>query len=175
MRIAAAALSTTLFLLTACSSSAPKTPLVAPQWDVVPPGVAEGLCRRLQMDALATGPVTIVRVTQPLATPDAFVALAGSVMHRGRATKPTIANRAIPITTTPSSCAWQPIDVFEIDRNSDTMVVELSAPVLNPFRAGEAGVFARASLAGQHQSWYWIPLSQRGERWSAGLASVLFK
>ncbi|HEX2060509.1 MAG TPA: hypothetical protein VHK90_07190, partial [Thermoanaerobaculia bacterium] len=98
-----------------------------------------------------------------------------SVTHRGRATQPVIANRAIPIATTPGSCAWQPIDVRDLQRNEDMMVVELSAPIPNPFRSGEAGLFARASLAGQHNSWYWIPLVPRGERWSAGLASVLFR
>ncbi|HYH10527.1 MAG TPA: hypothetical protein VEK11_26010 [Thermoanaerobaculia bacterium] len=172
MRIAVAL---SLLLLAACASNPPAEPITAPQWDTVPPGVAEGLCRRLQSDALATGPVTIVKVTQPLITQEVVVALASSVIHRGRATQPVVVNRAIPISTTPASCAWIPIDVRDVDRNSDTMVVELSAPMLNPYRAGEAGAFARASLAGQHESWYWIPLVRRGDRWTAGVASVLFK
>lgn len=165
-----------VLLLAACASQPPAPPVTAPLWDTVPPGVAEGLCRRLQSDALATGEVLIVKVTQPLLSPDLVVALGSSVTHRGRTQPmPPLLNRAIPVATTPSSCSWKPIDVRDLDRNADMMIVELSAPVLNPYRSGEAGVFARASLAGQHPAWYWIPLAQRGDRWTPGIAMVLFK
>lgn len=165
-----------VLLLAACASKPPAPAVTAPQWDTVPAGVAEGLCRRLQSDALATGQVLIVKVTQPLLSQDLVGALASSVTHRGRVQQmPPLINRAIPIATSPATCNWKPIDVRDIDRNGDMMIVELSAPVLNPYRAGEAGVFARASLAGQHAAWYWIPLAQRGDRWTPGIAMVLFK
>lgn len=162
-------------LLAACASQPPAAPVTAPQWDTVPAGVAEGLCRRLQSDALATGQVLIVKVTQPLVTQDVVAALASSVTHKGRPTKPVVVNRAIPISTSPASCNWKPIDVRDLDRNGDMMIAELSAPILNPYRSGEAGVFARVSLAGQHAAWYWIPLARRGDRWTPGIAMVLFK
>lgn len=172
MRIAVAAL---IVLLTSCTS---KPPVAAPEWDSIPAGVVEVLCRRLQMDAIATGRLTIVGVTQPLATPQSLAALAGTQPRRMRNEAAPVAatvNRAIPITTRGTSCTWQTIDVREMNRHPDDMIVELSAPLTNPFNKREAGLFARVSLGQEHPSWYWIPLTPTGDGWAPGFVLVLFR
>jgi hypothetical protein len=163
-----------LILLTACASG--KAPLAAPDWDTVPEGVVTALCRRLQMDALATGNTAIVRVTQPLATPESLAALAGTTAAPGSKRQATgVTNRAIPITLGRGSCAWQPIDVRQAAAITDAMVVELSAPLLHPYNKNEAGLLARVSLAEQHPSWYWISMVPRKGEWAVRYVSVLFQ
>jgi hypothetical protein len=164
--------------LTACTSTPP--PVRVPEWDAIPPGLLESLCRRLQSDALATGSVTVVNVTQPLVTQQNMAALAFSTPSRGGTKRPEMPkisiNRAIPVqVASGGSCRWTPIDVRDLGRYRDTMVVELSAPLPNPYRPGEAGMFVRASLAQENASWYWLQLLPRGEAWSVGNVSVLFR
>lgn len=160
----------TLLLFTACASAPEPTGPFAPEWDVIPAGVAEALCLRLKMDAIATGAVTVVRTTQPLATPLSVGALGNLARKRGKPVNAPIVNRAIPITLTAGgACTWTAIDVSAMKQHQDEMLLELSAPVPNPYAAGEAGLFARVSLAGEHASWYWLPLLPRGNGWSAGL------
>lgn len=166
--IAVAAL---LSSLTSCAST-PPTP-VAPEWDALPAGVAEALCARLRADALATGELTIVRITQPLADTRSLAAVEAVSNPQGRKAPAPIVNRAIPVLTSGSSCSWKPIDVDELPRHQDEMVVTLSAPIPNPHSAGEAGIFARVSLGGAHDSWYWIPLMPRKSGWTAGMIQVL--
>lgn len=163
-------------LFTACASSE-QPPLTAPNWDVLPARVVEALCVRLKMDAIATGRTTIVQVTQPLVTPQNLIALAGSTTPRGakRRAQAAVVNRAIPIELGRGSCAWQPIDVRDIDRHSDAMLVELSAPILHPYNAKEAGVIARVSLGNEHQSLYWISMVPHGDNWAIRFVSVLFE
>ena len=158
-------------LLTACASSPPGPG--TPDWDAIPPGVAEALCLRLQRDAFATGNVTIVKVTQPLATPESMAAVQHVTKRGSRGEPLPILNRAIPVLLSGGNCVWNPIDVRDIPAHGDEMVVELSAPVVNPWKQKEAGMFARVSLAGQHQSWYWIPLLRQGDNWASGFISVL--
>lgn len=162
-------------LLLSCASDQP--PVVAPNWDVVPARVVESLCVRLKMDALATGRTAIVKVTQPLVTPQNLIALAGSTTPRGAKKRAQAAavNRAIPIELGRGSCAWEPIDVRDIDQHSDAMLVELSAPILHPYNNREAGVIARVSLGNQHQSLYWISMVPRGNDWAIRFVSVLFE
>lgn len=163
-----------LVLLAACASAPPLQP---PQWDVVPAGVVEALCRRLQADALATGTVAIVRVTQPLATPENLAALEG-VIDDGRSRReppPAAISRAIPVSTGQGSCSWQPVDVRDA-QSPDTLVVEISSPVMNPYDPREAGLFARASLGGAHPAWYWIALAPtRDGGWQIRRVFVLFR
>ena len=161
-----------LLLLTACASQ-PKGP-VTPEWEAIPAGVADALCMRLQRDAFATGNVTIVRVTQPLATPESVAAVQHVTKHGSRGQAFPIGNRAIPVLFAQGgSCRWTPIDVRDMAAHSDEMIVELSAPIVNPWKPKEAGMFARVSLAGAHQSWYWIPLLRQGDNWASGFISVL--
>jgi hypothetical protein len=145
-----------------------------PEWDRVPAGVAESLCRRLQMDAIATtGSVAIVGDTQPLATAESVAALASVSRRRGDAAKLAITNRTIPVSLTRSPCDWNVVKVERVRTSHDEMIVELSAPIANPYTRNEAGVFARVSLSGEHASWYWVPLVPTGNTWAAGFALVL--
>ena len=165
-----------LVLLIAGCATAP-APTEAPKWDVLPARVVEALCRRLQADAIATGRTAIVKVTQPLANVRSMSALAGSTAPRGakRRANAAVVNRAIPIELGRGSCAWDPIDVRDIEKHSDAMLVELSAPLLHPYNTHEAGVLARVSLGDQHQSLYWISMVPQGDQWAVRFVSVLFE
>jgi hypothetical protein len=165
-----------VLLLGACASK-PAAPVVAPQWDVLPARVVEALCVRLKMDAITTGRTTIVKVTQPLITAQSLAALAGSTTPRGakRRAAAAVINRAIPIELARGSCSWDPIDVRDVDRHPDAMLVELSAPILHPYNSHEAGVIARVSLGNEHQSLYWISMVPRGNDWAIRFVSVLFE
>jgi hypothetical protein len=162
-------------------SSAPVPDVLAPDWNVIPPGLTEALCMRLRMDAIATGNVTIVKTTQPLATSQTVAALA-NIAKRRRKTRAmassgnaALVNRVIPVSlpTGTGSCAWTPIEVRDMSKHSDEMIVEVSSPLPNPYEAGEAGVFARVSLAGENASWYWVPLmpqvTPEGTTWAVGM------
>ena len=155
-----------------CASAPPRE---VPRWDVVPSTVVEALCQRLHSDGLASGPLIIVRVTQPLATPENVAALEGAVDDGRtiRKTPPVIVNRAIPIDIGRGSCAWHPVDVRE-SRSADSMVVEISSPLINPYTPNEAGVFARASLATEHPAWYWVAMSPAEDGWAVRRVLVLF-
>ncbi len=147
-----------------------------PEWDLIPASIGEALCTRLKMDAIATsGAVTIVASTQPLASPRAVAALAGVSKKKGKPNIPAsaFANRTIPIVLTTGACRWHLIDAAEMPRYADEMIVELSAPVPNPFTVNEAGMFARVSLAGENASWYWIRLVPAADGWSPGLVVPL--
>lgn len=163
-----------IVLFTACAS---KPPLPAPDWASVPEPVVNALCRRLQMDALASGKTAIVKVTQPLATPQSMVALAGTTAAPGSKRLPTnVVNRAIPIDTTGRGpCNWEPIDVRDIKKHPDAMLVELSAPLLHPYNKHEAGLLARVSLGTEHESWYWISMVPHNGEWGVRFVSVLFE
>ena len=127
---------------------------------------------RLRMDAIATGPVTIVKTTQPLATPQTVGALVNIAGRRRKApvagASSAIVNRVIPISLQSGTCSWTPIEARDFARHTDVMIVELSSPVPNPYEPGAAGIFARVSLGGENPSWYWVPLIARGDTWAAG-------
>ena len=144
-----------LFLV-GCASAPPPAPS-APAWEAIPLEVVEALCSRLQMDAIATGRLTIVNVTQPLATPRSLAAVRAATP--GKLTESPaparIVHRAIPVTLEGSSCEWRAI----ASRNAagaDEMAVEVSAPIPNPYLPSEAGMFVRVALGSEHESWYWI-------------------
>jgi hypothetical protein len=166
-----------LGILCVAACAPPPPPVVAPQWDAIPARVVDALCRRLQVDALATGRTTIVKVTQPLANAQSMSALAGSTAPRGAKVRANAAvvNRAIPVEMGRGGCSWDPIDVRDIDKHSDAMLVELSAPLLHPFNKNEAGVLARVSLGNEHESLYWISMIPRGDQWAVRFVSVLFE
>jgi len=171
-------LAVALFVAVSCTS-APVPAVMVPEWNVIPNTLTEALCMRLRMDAIATGHVTIVKTTQPLATPHTVAALA-NIAKRRRKTRAmadsgnaAIVNRVIPVSLPTGTCSWTPIEVRDMPKHSDEMIVELSSPLPNPYEAGEAGVFARVSLAGENASWYWVPLipqvSPEGTTWAAGM------
>lgn len=152
-----------LLFVIACASTQPVEPPLVPEWDAIPAGVPAAFCQRLQLDGIGTigTDVAIVRTTQPIAS-------AAALAHLGKPRrKVTVVHRAIPVATAGGACAWKPIDALDPDRERDTMVVELSAPVANPAKAG-AGIVARVTLGGTHPSWYWIDLVPRGGAWAIG-------
>ena len=160
--------------LLAVSCASPPPPVSAPAWELIPAGVTDLLCARLQMDALATGSVAAIRVTQPLVSTESVAALRASVSSPKAVRRPgtiAIVNRALPIQFG-QRCAWKPLDVFD-PRPADEMVVEFSAPIPNPVIPSEAGLFARVSLAGDHPAWYWIALVPKGDQWAARWVYVL--
>jgi len=167
-----------VLLLTACAASSNNPPLVAPQWDAVPPPVLDALCARLQMDAIATsGALAVIDTTQPLATAQSFSALSvmavGPVKSDRLVTSAAEANRTIPLMTTGTACEWRPIRAADRAQHRDEVIVELSAPAINPFSRKQAGLFARASLEGATPSWYWIALVPQGDRWAIGSVHVI--
>jgi hypothetical protein len=127
------------------------------------------------MDAIATGAVSIVPVTQPLVTAESLAVLSATTTKMvGRGGAPVLAvNRAIPIALG-SSCQWKEIDALDIRKHTDEMVVELSSPILNA-GAREVGMFARTSLGGEHPQWYWIALAPAGNQWAVRFVFVLSK
>lgn len=154
-----------LFFVAACTSTQPEPPTV-PDWDTIPAGVMSAFCHRLQMDGVGTNAheIAMVKITQPLVT-------SGALARLGKPKrKVAIVHRALPIATSDSAlsvCQWKPIDALDPNREFDTMVVELSAPVANPANPA-AGMLARVTLGGAHPNWYWIELNPRGGAWSVG-------
>jgi hypothetical protein len=75
-----------LLLIPACAS-APKNdaPLPLPEWQVMPGGIVESLCRRLRQDALGeNSALVLVRTTQPIANAQSLTALAAASSKRAR-------------------------------------------------------------------------------------------
>lgn len=167
-----------IFLLAACATK-PQQPIPA-RLDVVPPGVLDALCARLQMDAIGTGaPLALVNTTRPLATQQTLSSLM-LIAERGARTNgarlnasASDANRTLPISTEQAACRWRPLTPAQGAQLHDEMLIELSAPTSNPFAPREAGLFARASLDGGSASWYWIALVPYGDRWRVRGVSVL--
>lgn len=141
----------------------------------MPPHISDALCTRLKMDAIATGPVTIVKVTQPLVTADSLAALrtSAATARSSESAIPPAINRAIPIALG-RTCEWKEIDAMDIRKHPDEMVIELSNPILNA-SAREVGMFARASLGGEHPQWYWVALAPAGNQWAVRFIFVLSK
>ena len=162
-----------LLIVSCASAPAPAVPS-APDWDEVPLEVVEALCSRLKMDAIATGRLTIVSVTQPLATARSLAAVRAATPGKLEPSGGTarVEHRAIPMTLAGSSCQWRPV-ASRAAAGADEMVVELSAPLANPYLAREAGLFVRVGLGNQHESWYWISLMTNGRIWGVRFVSVL--
>jgi len=142
---------------------------------MVPSGVIDVVCTRLRDDAIST--IAAVKTTQRIATPQALATLGASYGKRTSNERMTQAlaggQRSLPIETKSSVCSVDPIDRLDGRLHADAMVLELSSPLPNPFARGEAGLFARISLGGQHPTWYWIPLGRAGDHWMAGQALPL--
>jgi hypothetical protein len=154
-------------LLTACATTQP--PLRAPQWDAIPGGVVDALCQRLQQDRFADS-LVMVKITQPIATSRSLAALFPMQKRPLTITPPPA--RAIPVETAGGTCTWKAIDAAERGRFGDSVVVDLSAPILNPADPRQAGLFARISIGGAYE-WYWIALVPQRETWVlAGIAPI---
>lgn len=163
-----------LLILSGCASAPPPPRPAAPAWEAVPAAVLDALCARLLDDGIGSSGATIAvtKTTQPIATAQAIVAL--GAMTRGNARSSDMAEalragqRAIPVQLGGAGCAWRSIAALDATRHADAMVVEISAPFVNPFGRGEPGLFARASLGGTHPSWYWIPVANFQGTWVVG-------
>lgn len=171
----------TFFLLafaSSCTTSPqPPSPSV-PEWDVIPLGVVDTFCMRLKSEGLAEGaPVAVVSTTQPIASMNALAALAGPEPRRANAQEAATALRAsqrsIPLTLSGGGCSWIAVDSARAYQRADQMIVELSAPLANPFERGQAGIFVRVSLGGEHGQWYWISLLPRAGGWVVGYIKAI--
>ena len=176
MRLVLATLA--LFVVSCATQPAGPAPaLTAP--DNVPPAVLEALCGRLRMDAIASSaPLTIVNVTRPLATQASMTSLGLTARGKLKANRVSAsaleANREIAFATDgTASCRWNAIAPAQLAGHHDEMVVELSAPALNPFAPREGGLFARVTVGGEGASWYWVTLVPYGGQWAVGRVSVL--
>jgi hypothetical protein len=148
-------------LLASCATTPKAPPLTAPAWEMVPAGIAGAICQRLQSDRFSDS-LVMVKVTQPIVTSASLAAL--FPMQRRPLELKVPPTRAIPIETAGGSCAWKMIDAADRERYLDSVVVELSAPLLNPAKAKEAGLFARVSTGGAYE-WYWLALRSDAGAW----------
>lgn len=163
-----------LLLLFACASAPPTT---APEWGELPPSIAESLCAKMRAEAVSSdATIAILKMTQPLVTPSSIHSLGTIYGGKGSAAIAADAvvagQKRIPINLTGTTCRWKPIDVVDA-RVHDEMVLQLSAPFVNPFAKSEAGLFARLTLGGHDAQWYWVPLAQRKGVWAIGIVLPL--
>jgi hypothetical protein len=173
------ALFTLLFIACATAPKAPPPPRL-PHWTTVPASVLEALCAEFRDEGISqTTTINIVRTAQPsLITPYGMQALANSFFYKGpldsvhTAADAKVGVTELPIAI-PSGCAWRGIAPKTASRYFDTMTLEISPPLANPYDRNAAGLFARMALADESPTWYWLPLVFRGETWSAGRLTAL--
>ena len=170
----------TLLLLAACASAPTVAPSRIPQWNAIPASILDSFCSSFRDEGISSATtINVVKTAQPsLITPLSMQSLSDSFFYHGaldssRAAATATATAAeIPITI-PTTCAWRGIAPNTGSRYADTMTLELSPPIVNPFSRNAAGLFARIALAGEAPTWYWLPLVPRGETWTAGRLTLL--
>ena len=175
----ASVLLTFLFLACATGPSTPPPPRL-PQWNAMPAAILDSFCSNFRDEGISMSTtINVVKTAQPsLITPLSMQSLSDSFFYRGaldssRAAATATATAAeIPITI-PPTCSWRGIAPNTASRYTDTMTLELSPPIVNPFSRNAAGLFARMALAGESPTWYWLPLIPRGETWTSGRLTVL--
>jgi hypothetical protein len=146
-----------------------KPPLTAPT--EMPRTVLEAICTRLRGEGMS-GEIDIVKTTEPLITRETMMALADAAAYHGKKepaeyAEAFAARPPMPLNISASACELHAVE-HGSNVSNDTMLLQLSAPILNPFQRGMAGVFARLSLANEAAQWYWIPLAMRNGVWYAG-------
>lgn len=161
-----------------CATQPNALPAAAPEWDAIPLGVIDAFCLRLKSEGLAEGaPVAVVSTTQPIATMNSLAALAGPMPRRanvqGASAALQASQKTIPLTLGGGGCSWIAVESKRAYQRADQMIVELSAPLPNPFERGQAGIFVRVSLGGEHGQWYWISLLPRSGGWVVGYIQAL--
>ena len=172
MKRIAVVLSLTVSLMMAGCASVPRKPTTPPDWTEIPPSIAEALCAKLRSEAISSeATIGMVKTTQPLVTPSSIHSLGTIYPAKGSsavvADAVTAGQRRLPVNLTGSSCRWRAIETADT-RSRDEMLLQLSAPFVNPFAPSEAGLFARLTLAGHDAQWYWVPLAQRKGVWAIG-------
>jgi len=163
-----------------CASSTTPPPARVPQWNTMPATILESFCLSLRDEGISSATtINVVKTAQPsLITPLSMQSLLDSVFYHGAmdaslaAATATATAAEIPIAI-PTSCAWSGIAPNTGSRYADTMTLELSPPIVNPFSRNAAGLFARIALAGEAPTWYWLPLVPRGETWTTGRLTLL--
>jgi hypothetical protein len=124
------------------------------------------------------GAVRVVTTTEPLITRESLLGLAEAADVKPRKDPQELAEamaeaapKELPIEIQPAEgCDMQPAASIR-ELKGDEMVLQFSAPFVNPFVRGgaESGVFARLSLAGEAPQWYWVPLKVKDGKWFAGM------
>jgi hypothetical protein len=175
-------LHTSLFtlLFISCATAAAPPPPKVPQWTTMPASVLDALCANFRDEGISTETtVNIVKTAQrSLISPASMQTLAESQFYHGKIDSAHAASAAaaeaveMPITIT-HGCAWRPIEPQSGARYTDTMTLELSPPIANPYTRNSAGLFARMALGGEAPTWYWMPLIPRGDTWTAGRLTIL--
>jgi hypothetical protein len=146
----------------------------------MPAAVLDSLCSSLRDEGISSETtVNVVKTAQPsLITPLTMQSLSDAFFYHGpldssrAAAAATSTAAEIPIAI-PATCAWRGIAPNTAARYTDTLTLELSPPIANPFSRNAAGLFARVALAGESPTWYWLPLIPHGETWTAGRLTVL--
>lgn len=169
-----------LLLFVSCATAKAPPPPRVPQWNTMPAAVIDALCANFRDEGISTTTtLNVVKTAQRLLiTPASMQTLAESQFYHGKMDPARAAAAAadeaveIPITIT-SGCAWHPIEPQTGARYTDTMTLELSPPIANPFARNSAGLFARLALGGEAPTWYWMPLTPRGTTWTPGRLVIL--
>lgn len=161
-----------LLLLAACATAVP--PAKTPDWTEVPAPILNAFCSRLRNDAISReSQISVVKTTQPIVTASSLRSLGEAYFKIGDTVMLAEALNAslkpLPLNIAKGgSCTWKPIDHLDPKRDHEVLVLELSAPFVNPFVRGESGLFARISAGGQGSQWYWIPVAERNGQWAVG-------
>jgi hypothetical protein len=146
----------------------------------MPAAVLDAFCANFRDEGISTSTtVNVVKNAQRLLiTTASMQTLAESQFYHGKVDPARAATAAaeeaveMPITIT-RGCAWRPIEPQTGARYTDTMTLELSPPIANPFARNSAGLFARMALGGEAPTWYWMPLVPRGDTWTPGRLTML--
>jgi hypothetical protein len=146
----------------------------------MPASVLDALCSNFHDEGISmTTTVNVVKSAQPsLITPASMQSLSESFFYHGsltpvRAAADATATAAEMPIDIPRGCAWRGIAPNTAARYNDTLTLELSPPIANPFTRNAAGLFVRIALAGESPTWYWFPLIPHGDTWAGGRLTVL--
>lgn len=164
-------------LVLACGSTPPPPP--APTtWTSLPPTIVQALCTKLHAEGMG-GTINIVTTTAPLITRESLIGLAAAADAPSKKDQSklndvlAVASLKLPIALEGTgACELHPI-ASAAAGHSDEMLLELSAPFVNPFERKSTGLLARLSLAGEAPQWYWIPLGLHNGQWMPSLPMAL--
>jgi hypothetical protein len=167
-------------LIAACATAKAPPPPRLPQWKAIPSVILDSLCANFRDEGISTsGTINLVITAQPaLITPMSMDALSTSFFYRGPLDASHAAAAAaaeaveLPIGIS-RTCAWRGIAAKNVSNYADTLTLEISPPIVNPFARSAAGLFARIALGNESPTWYWLPLIPRGDSWIAGRLTVL--